>query len=177
MYDEYGVSTSIKFRKILFEWLLEIQQLKKAMRVANSTFFCSLAIFDSFVEKWPQAIKKSELQGYGMACYIVAAWLYDRQSCCLKDFQYICDNAYTNYRIGEFVTDVLNTFEFDFDEIHSEENKNAWSYITGDAMKKELMTLILEAPRVGAGEQKKLADECLSSKNTIDGHSDAVFPF
>lgn len=98
-----------RMRSILVDWLVEVH-LKFKLR--HETLFLTVNILDRFLEK--QKIARNRLQLAGVTCMLLAAKYEEVFPPEVRDFVYICDNAYTRDQILEMEPIVCNRLEFNF---------------------------------------------------------------
>ena len=96
-----------KMRSILIDWLIVVH-LKFKMR--DETLFLAVQILDRFLEK--QKVARNKLQLVGVTALWLAAKYEEIYPPELRDFVYICDNAYTRNQIEQMEALVLNRLEF-----------------------------------------------------------------
>ncbi len=96
-----------KMRAILIDWLVEVH-LKFKLR--DETLYLTVNLLDRFLEK--QRVARNKLQLVGVTALMVAAKYEEIYPPEVRDYVYICDNAYTRQQILQMEPLLLNKLGF-----------------------------------------------------------------
>lgn len=98
-----------RMRAILVDWLIDVH-LKFKLR--HETLFLTINILDRFVEK--TKVARNKLQLVGVTSMLVAAKYEEIFPPEIKDFEFICDRAYTREMILDMEVQICNKLNFNF---------------------------------------------------------------
>jgi len=96
-----------KMRAILIDWMVEVH-LK--FKLGENTLFSSVNIADRFLES--QIVSRQKLQLVGVTAMFIASKYEEIYPPEIKDFVYICDNAYTKEEIISMEQIILKVLNF-----------------------------------------------------------------
>jgi serine/threonine protein kinase len=97
-----------KSRAAILGWLWEVS---RDYKYSYDTLFLAYHIFDCFVERRPDIMRRS-MQGYGIAAYSVAMKLSEIEVEECESLAWICDNIYTVAEIHRFETEILRVLDY-----------------------------------------------------------------
>lgn len=98
-----------RMRSILIDWLVVVH-LKFKLR--HETLFLTVNIIDRFLEK--SKVARNKLQLVGVTSLMIAAKYEEIYPPEVRDYVFICDNAYTRNQIIQMEPVILNTLGFRF---------------------------------------------------------------
>lgn len=98
---------SEKMRAILIDWLIEVH-LKFKLR--HETLFLTVNILDRFLAV--QKVARQRLQLVGVTALMLAAKYEEIYPPEVRDYVYICDNAYTREQIVQMEQLILSKLSF-----------------------------------------------------------------
>lgn len=81
-------------RSILVDWLIDVH-LK--FKLQSETLYLTINLIDRYLAK--NTILRNKLQLVGVSCLFIASKYEEIYAPELKDFVYVCDNAYTKEEI------------------------------------------------------------------------------
>jgi len=106
-YMERQAEINSKMRAILVDWLVEVH-LKYRLR--KETLFLCVNIIDRFLSK--KTVSRRRLQLIGVTALFVAAKFEEIHAPEVRDFVYICDNAYSRDEILNAEVSMLTSLNF-----------------------------------------------------------------
>ncbi|KNC46921.1 G2/mitotic-specific cyclin-B [Thecamonas trahens ATCC 50062] len=96
-----------KMRSILLDWLVEVHLKFKALQ---ETMYLTVNVMDRFLNK--VQVKRSRLQLVGITSMLIASKYEEIYPPPIRDFMYMCDNAYTRREILDMEQTILATLNF-----------------------------------------------------------------
>lgn len=91
-YFKIQLNINEKMRCILVDWLNDVF---RKFKLEKHTFFLAVSIIDRYLQQVNFNIQRSKFQLLGVTCMLIASKYNEIYFPDLKDFKYICDNAYT----------------------------------------------------------------------------------
>lgn len=96
-----------KMRAILIDWMVDVN-LK--FKLKDDSLFLAVNIVDRFLEK--EIVKRQKLQLVGVTAMLIASKYEEIYPPEMKDYIYICDNAYTKAEILSMEQHILNVLGY-----------------------------------------------------------------
>ena len=96
-------------RTILIDWLVDVSF---KFKILDDSLFAAVWILDRFLNV-NRSVNRSLLQLYGATCLMIACKFEEVRPPSLKDYETVCDGAYTETDILEAEAEILNTLQFD----------------------------------------------------------------
>jgi len=106
-YMEWQTEINSKMRSILVDWLVEVH-LK--CRLRKETLFLCVNIIDRFLSK--KTVSRRRLQLIGVTALFIAAKFEEIHAPEVRDFVYMCDNAYSRDEILNTEVSMLSSLKF-----------------------------------------------------------------
>ena len=97
-----------KMREVLVDWLIEVHNRYK---MRDETIFLAVRLVDKYLDLKP--VQYHRFQLLGTACLMIAAKYEEIYPPKVKDFVYICANAYTRGEVLDMEAEVLTLMDFD----------------------------------------------------------------
>lgn len=97
-----------KMREVLVDWLIEVHNRYK---MRDETIFVAVRLVDKFLDL--QEVEYHRFQLLGTACLMIAAKYEEIYPPKVKDFVYICANAYSREEVLDMESKVLRAMNFD----------------------------------------------------------------
>jgi len=129
-----GALTTGMMRAILVDWLVEVQE---NFELYHETLYFAVKIVDYYLQK--NSTPKEKLQLVGATALLIASKIEERQPPPLDDFQFICDDAYTNAQFKEMEIKIFKSLDFDINMPISYRFLRRFSRVT--SLKMEVLTL------------------------------------
>jgi hypothetical protein len=94
-------------RGVLIDWLIDVH---KKFKLKEKTLFMAVNLIDRFLQI--VQVRKQNFQLLGISCLFLASKYEEIYPPPLKEYSYVCADAYTNDQLKLMESDVLNLMNF-----------------------------------------------------------------